>query len=327
MATIAVDAMGGDHAPVEIVHGGLEAAERGHEVVLVGDREQIVPILDAAGRDLPIVHATETIDMSDDPAKAIREKRDASISVAARLVKAGDVDAVVSAGSTGAAMAAAVFAIGRLDGVSRPAIASYFPSGTVVLDMGANLSCRPSDLAQFAVMGAALARTHYGMEQPTVGLLNIGAEAGKGRMLEREAYKLIGALPHLDFVGNVEGTDLALGRATVIVCDGYTGNILLKTAEGTAQMVFGFMMEAVSAPEYAEALQTLAPAVHDLREKLNPERAGGAHLLGIDGVVVITHGSSTRLSIRMAADTAGKAVAGQLPELIAAGLAESRELL
>lgn len=327
MATIAIDAMGGDNAPVEIVHGGIDAMRRGHEVVLVGDQARLSSILAAAGVELPVVHASETIDMSDDPAVAIREKRDASISVAARLVKSGEADGLVSAGSTGAAMAAAVFMIGRLAGVSRPAIASYFPSGSVVLDMGANLTCRPSDLAQFAVMGAALARTHHGVDKPTVGLLNIGAEAGKGRVLEREAYKLIEALPHVDFVGNVEATDLAMARSNVIVCDGYTGNVLLKTAEGAAKMVFGFMMEAVSAPEYAEALQTLAPAVVELRERLNPERMGGAHLLGVDGVVVITHGSSSRLAISTAVDTAAEAAEGRLPQLIAAGLAESEGLL
>lgn len=327
MATIAVDAMGGDNAPFEIVLGGIDAAKRGHDIVLVGDRDRVGAILAEAGEDLPIVHASQLIEMSDDPATAIREKRDASISVAARLVKRGDVDGLVSAGSTGAAMAAAVFMIGRLPGIARPAIASYFPSGSVVLDMGANLSCRPADLAQFAVMGAALARTHYGMEQPTVGLLNIGGEAGKGRGLERKAYKLMEALPHIAFIGNVEGTDLALAKANVIVCDGYTGNILLKTAEGTAKLVFGFMLEAVSAPEYAEALQTLAPAVAEIRERLNPERAGGAHLLGVDGVVVITHGSSTRLSISTAVDTAVEAVDGNLPGLIAAGVAESADVL
>jgi glycerol-3-phosphate acyltransferase PlsX len=165
------------------------------------------------------------------------------------------------------------------------------------------------------------------MDQPTVGLLNIGGEAGKGRLLEREAYKLMEALPRVDFIGNVEGTDLALAKANVIVCDGYTGNILLKTAEGTAKLVFGFMLEAVSAPEYAEALQTLAPAVMELRERLNPERAGGAHLLGVDGVVVITHGSSTRLSISTAVDTAAEAADGDLPGLIAAGVAESAAVL
>lgn len=327
MAIIAVDAMGGDNAPFEIVYGGIDAAAQGHDIVLVGDRTQVGPILLEAGADLPVVHASEKIDMSDDPATSIREKRDASISVAARMVKSGEADGLVSAGSTGAAMAAAVFMIGRLPGVSRPAIASYFPSGSVVLDMGANLSCRPTDLGQFAVMGAALARSHYGTEKPTVGLLNIGEEAGKGRALEREAYKLLEALPHIDFVGNVEGTDLALAKSNVIVCDGYTGNILLKTAEGTAKLVMQFMLEAVSAPEYAEALQTLAPAVTGLRDRLNPERAGGAHLLGVNGVVIITHGSSTRLSIEMAVNTAAEAIGADLPGMIAAGLADSEGVL
>jgi glycerol-3-phosphate acyltransferase PlsX len=325
MATIAIDAMGGDHAPAEIVHGGIDAHRRGRDVILVGEEIKIRPILDNAGVDIPIVHASEAIGMSDDPAVAIREKRDASISVAARLVRSGDADGLVSAGSTGAAMAAAVFMIGRLDGVSRPAIASFFPSGTLLLDLGANLSCRPADLAQFAVMGAALAKAHYGVDAPTVGLLNIGAEAGKGRALEREAHHLIASIPGIDFVGNVEGTDLVAGRANVIVCDGYTGNVLLKTAEGTAKMVMGFVLEAVSDPAYASALQTLAPAVAELRERLNPEKAGGAHLLGIDGVVVITHGSSSRVSINAAVDTAAEAVDGAVPRLIAAGLAAASQ--
>jgi glycerol-3-phosphate acyltransferase PlsX len=326
MATVAVDAMGGDNAPVETVHGGIEAAANGHEIVLVGDEAQLAPILHSTGTDLPIVHASETVEMSDDPAIAIREKRDASISVAARLVKNGDADAVVSAGSTGAALTAAVFTLGRLKGVSRPAIASYIPSGSVVLDMGANLTCRAQDLARFAVMGAALARTRGGLDRATVGLLNIGSEPGKGRVLEREAYELIAAIPGIDFVGNVEGTDLSKADADVIVCDGYTGNIMLKTAEGTARLLFKLILEAVAEPEYAEAVQKLAPAMMELRERLNPERAGGAHLLGVRGVVVVTHGSSTRLSISTAVATAAEAVEGGLPELIAAGLAESAGL-
>ena len=324
MATIAIDAMGGDNAPMEIVHGGIDAHRRGHQIVLVGDRARLEPILAEADAELPIVHASELIDMADDPAIAIREKRDASVSVAARMVKSGEADAMVSAGSTGAALAAATFMIGRLPGVSRPAIASYLPSGSVVLDMGANLSCRAPDLAQFAVMGAALARAHYGIAEPTVGLLNIGEEAGKGRLLEKEAYALLAALPNIDFIGNVEGTDLATGKSNVVVCDGYTGNILLKTAEGAAKMVLRMLLEAVSDPQYAEALQTLAPAVMGVRESLNPERHGGAHLLGVRGVVVITHGSSTRLSITHAVDTAAEAVDGGVPGLIAAGLTDGK---
>ena len=326
MATVAIDAMGGDNAPGEIVHGGVDAAANGHRVLLVGDEEQLAPILRSTGSDLPIVHASQAIEMSDDPAIAIREKRDASISVAARLVKDGAADAVVSAGSTGAALTAAVFTLGRLKGVSRPAIASYFPSGSVVLDMGANLSCRAHDLARFAVMGAALARTHYGLERASVGLLNIGSEPGKGRVLEREAHDLIASVPGIDFVGNIEASDLPRTNADVIVCDGYTGNIMLKTAEGTARLVFNLILDAVAAPEYAEAVQTLAPAMMELRERLNPERAGGAHLLGVRGVVVVTHGSSTRLSISTAVATAAEAVEGALPDLIAAGLAESAGL-
>ena len=320
MATIAIDAMGGDNAPAEIVHGGIDASTRGHDIVLVGDRARLEPILAEAGADLPIVHAGETIDMSDNPAVAIREKRDASISVAARLVKTGDADGLVSAGSTGAVLAAATFMIGRIPGISRPAVASYLPSGSVVLDMGANLTVRPSDLVQFAVMGTALARVHYGVAEPTVGLLNIGSEAGKGRVLEKEAYVLLDEFPNIDFIGNVEGSDIATGKCNVIVCDGYTGNVLLKTAEGVARMVFGLLLESVADPEYVEAVQKVAPAVMRLRERLNPERHGGAHLLGVKGVVVITHGSSTRVSITHAVDTAAEAVEGKVPESIAANL-------
>jgi glycerol-3-phosphate acyltransferase PlsX len=325
VATIAIDAMGGDNAPAEIVHGGIDASARGHDIVLVGDRARLEPILAEAGADLPIVHAGESIDMSDDAAVAIREKRDASISVAARLVKAGDVDGLVSAGSTGAVLAAATYMIGRLPGVSRPAIATYLPSGSVVIDMGANLSVRPTDLVQFAVMGTALARAHYSIAEPTVGLLNIGSEAGKGRVLEKEAYVLLEEHPNVNFIGNVEGTDLAAATSNVIVCDGYTGNILLKTAEGIAKMVFGLVLEAVSAPEYEEAVRQLAPAVFGLRDRLNPERHGGGHLLGVNGVVVITHGSSTRVSITHAIDTAVEAVDGRVPEMIAADLAAGKE--
>jgi glycerol-3-phosphate acyltransferase PlsX len=325
VATIAIDAMGGDNAPEEIVHGGLDASARGHDIVLVGDETRLAPLLAEAGADLPIVHAGETIGMSDDAAVAIREKRDASISVAARLVKAGDVDGVVSAGSTGAALAAATFMIGRLPGVSRPALASYLPSGSVVLDMGANLTVRPTDLVQFAVMGAALARAHYGVAEPTVGLLNIGSEAGKGRVLEKEAHVLLGKHPNVNFIGNVEGTDLAAARSNVIVCDGYTGNVLLKTAEGIARMVFGLVLEAVSGPEYSDAVEKLAPAVLGLRDRLNPERHGGAHLLGVKGVVVLTHGSSTRLSITHAVDTAAEAATAKVADMIAADLAGGRD--
>jgi glycerol-3-phosphate acyltransferase PlsX len=159
-----------------------------------------------------------------------------------------------------------------------------------------------------------------------VSLLNIGSEPNKGRVLEREAYDLLAALPGINFLGNIEGTDLAKAEANVIVCDGYTGNILLKTAEGTAKLIFSMILEAVSHPEYAEAVQKLAPAMLELREGLNPERAGGAHLLGVRGVVVVTHGSSTRLSISTAVTTAAEAVAGGLSDLIAAGLEESAGL-
>lgn len=317
---IALDAMGGDNAPVEIVHGGVAAARTGIEVILVGDRERVTPILGEAGVDLEVVHAGQVIEMADDPARAIRDKKDASVSVAARLVAEGRADGMVSAGSTGAAMAAAALMIGRLPGVARPAIASFFPNGKFVLDSGANLECRPEHLVQFAVMGRALSETYVGNEQPRIGLVSIGEERGKGRALEREAFVLLEQQPNLHFVGNVEGRDIAGDRADVLVTDGFTGNVLLKTAEGAVGMVMGLAATSIEAlgPDRAH---DLAPAVDDLRRHLSPERHGGGHLVGTKGVVVIAHGSSSRLAIANAVEMAAEGASRGLVAKIASGLA------
>src|SRR3989304_3809474 len=239
MARIALDAMGGDFAPQQTVLGALDAVGRGVDVVLVGDEPVLSRVLAEVGGTLPVVHAPETIGMADDPAAAIREKKGASVTVCARLVAEGEADGMVSAGSTGAAMAAAAIVIGRGAGGSRPAIATIFPLGipTVVLDAGANIDVKPEHLVQFAVMGSLVAEVYLGRTAPTVGLLNIGEERGKGRDLEREAYDLIAARDGVHFVGNVEGRDLGKGTADVIVTDGFTGNVLLKTAAGAAPAV------------------------------------------------------------------------------------------
>jgi glycerol-3-phosphate acyltransferase PlsX len=320
MPRIAVDAMGGDHAPLEIVRGSVEAARDGVDVVLVGDEARIRPLLERFDADLPVVHAGEVIGMEQDASRALREKRDASVLVAARLVKDGEADSLVSAGSTGATMAAAAFIIGRLDGVSRPAIASIFPTSEVVIDIGANLDVRPEHLVQFAVMGSAVSAVYNGVEKPRVGLLNIGSEPGKGRPLERVAFELLAETEAVNFIGNVEGTDFGRDRVDVFVTDGYTGNVLLKTGEGAARAMFRLIFEALEPEEYQEPLAQVVPAFMGLRQRLDPEHTGGAHLVGTKGVVVIAHGSSSHRAVENAIKMAVEGSDRGLVDRIAVGI-------
>ena len=323
MSVIAVDAMGGDRAPDEIVHGAIDAHRNGTDIVLVGDRERIEALVAEAGADIPVEHAGEVIEMADDPARAIREKKDSSISVAARLVAEGAAGGLVSAGSTGAALAAAAFIVGRLPGVSRPAIASLMPGNKMVLDAGANLACRPEHLAQFAIMGSALAQIHYHVDPPRVGLINIGEEKGKGRDLEKQAYDLLASLPGIDFVGNLDGRDLARDSAEVFVTDGFTGNVVLKTAEGAAQLVVSALQAALASRELEAASPEVGPALNGHLTRFDAESTGGAHLLGTRGVVVIAHGSSSRRAIGNAIDLAAEGVEDDLVAKVEAGVAES----
>lgn len=305
MARIALDAMGGDHAPAETVAGAVDAVERGIDVILVGDSETLDAELSKHDVSLPIVDAPDVIDMGDDPARALREKPEASISVAARLVREGSAEGFVSAGSTGAAMAAAAILVGRIEGVSRPAIATVFPtpdSPTLVLDSGANPDVKPDQLAQFGIMGAVASEVLLNVENPRVGLLSNGEEKGKGRALEKAAYELLEAGP-TEFVGNVEGRDIATDRADVIVTDGFTGNVFLKTTEGAARLVAQYFMDAISELPPSVQEQTL-PAIERVRERLDYETYGGAQLLGVRSVVVIAHGSSSRVAICNALTTA-----------------------
>jgi glycerol-3-phosphate acyltransferase PlsX len=324
MARIALDAMGGDDAPRQTVLGAIDAAERGVDVVMVGDESVLAAELAHHGADLPVVHAPEVIGMDEDPAAAIRSKKGASVTVAARLVSSGDAVGMVSAGSTGAALAAAAFVIGRVKGVARPAIATIFPIGspTVVLDAGANIDVKPEHLAQFASMGRVVAQIYLDIDEPTVGLLNIGEEEAKGRDLEKEAFGLIAAMP-LDFVGNVEGRDLGTGTADVIVTDGFTGNVLLKTAEGTSRAVGRFVLGALAEsddPAIQEASQVILPYLSELRQAFDPEAYGGAHLVGVKGTVVIAHGSSSRIAIANALELASEGAERDLVGRIEAGL-------
>lgn len=317
MARIALDAMGGDHAPAETVAGAVDAAAEGVDVVLVGDQSQLESELYERQSSLPIVAASDVIGMGDDPARALREKPNASISVAAKLVASGEADGFVSAGSTGAAMAAAAIIIGRVKGAARPAIATIFPTPgtpTLVLDSGANPEVKPEHLAQFAIMGSVAATALLGADPARVGLLSIGEEKGKGRDIERAAYDLIEAGP-VYFVGNVEGRDVATDKVDVIVTDGFTGNVFLKATEGTASLLNTYILEALSTLP-AETQAAVMPAFAKVKEKMDWENYGGAQLLGIKGAALIAHGSSSRRAVTnaliMARDSADKDLAGRL---------------
>ena len=321
MARIALDAMGGDLAPGETVAGAVDAAAKGIEVVLVGDQKILADELSKHEVSLPIVDAPDVIGMGDDPASALREKPEASVSVAAKLVREGSADGFVSAGSTGAAMAAAAILVGRIRGVARPAIATIFPtpgSPTMVLDSGANPDVKPDLLAQFGIMGSVASETLLGVERPRVGLLSNGEEKGKGRDLERAAYELLEAGP-TEFIGNVEGHDIAADTADVIVTDGFTGNIFLKTAEGAARLVARYFLEATSELP-AETQQEVFPALARVRQRMDSETYGGGQLLGLRSVVVIAHGSSSRVAICNALAMAKEGADHDLPGRLASRL-------
>jgi glycerol-3-phosphate acyltransferase PlsX len=309
---VAVDAMGGDRAPGEIVAGARRAAEEfGIPVLLVGDPDRIG---DAGG--LPVCPATEVIDMSDDPGQAVRRKKDSSLVRAAEAVRDGWASAMVSAGNTGATMASALFRMGRLPGVARPAIATSIPvpggSPTLLLDSGANADCVASWLVQFAQMGAAFARQRYGLAEPRVGLLSIGEEKTKGNVLVKETHALLAAGaagPDVHFIGNVEGRDVMTDDVDVVVTDGFTGNVTLKALEGSLKFMVGAVFAALrSAPEVEVAAEVVLPVLAPLAERLDPESHGGAVLLGVDGVCIISHGSSSARAILNAVRVASDAV-------------------
>lgn len=313
---IAVDVMGGDKGPGEIVAGAREAAERfGVPVVLVGRPEAI----DDPG-DLEVWAASEVIDMADDAMQGVRRKKDASMVRAAEAVRDGRASAMVSAGNTGAAMGSALLRMGRISGVARPAIATMLPvpgsSPTVLLDSGANAECTPPWLLQFAQMGAAYAVLRLGKDEPTVGLLSIGEEKSKGNDLVKAAHLLLaeeGAMSTGRFIGNVEGRDVLTDAADVVVTDGFTGNVVLKTLEGSVRVVVDALLKAMTSTEEARgAAKVLLPALLPLQAELDPDTYGGAALLGVDGICIISHGSSSARAIVNAVGLAAEMVAGDL---------------
>ena len=291
MLPVAVDALGGDKAPAEIVEGAKQAVAAGIPVLLVGPA-------DLANRgDLPLHVATEFIDMHEDPASSVRNKKDSTLVVSADLVRDGKASAMISAGNTGATMASALLRMGRIKGVKRPAIATPIPvpgsTPTVMLDAGANAEVEAEWMTQFAVMGSVYANARYGIERPRVGLLSIGEEPGKGDTLRKKSYELLSAMSDINFIGNVEGRDIMTPDVDVVVTDGFTGNVALKTLEGTMRTIVKELFASIGEPQYKEHTEALMPALLNLYSKFDPDSTGGAILLGVDGVCIISHGSSS----------------------------------
>ena len=312
---IALDAMGGDYAPKEIVLGGLQALQEYdyiEKLYLVGQIDKIEAVLaEQSSLDrskIELVEATEVIEMEDHPANAYRRKKDASITVATRLVKEGTADAVVSAGSTGGQMVAALFGLGRIKGVKRPAIGRVIPTmtgGKLLVDSGANTNVDVENLVQFAQMGSIYMQCVGGIESPKVGLINNGAEETKGSELTQETYQKLKELDNINFIGNIEGRDVPAGAADVMTCDGFTGNVVLKTMEGMAKVIMTMLEAEVKASlRCTVGAGLMKPALRGLKRKMDYAEYGGAPLLGVNGVSVVCHGSSKAKAIYKAIDIA-----------------------
>ncbi|MDR3589653.1 MAG: phosphate acyltransferase PlsX [Negativicutes bacterium] len=328
---VALDAMGGDFAPDEVVLGAVEAArEYNCEIVLVGDEAKLLPLLekysDWSQLGLTVHHASQVIEMTEHPGAAVRRKKDASVVVATRLVKQGVCDVVISAGSTGAAVAAALLGLGRIKGIERPAIATPIPnlSGTtVLLDSGANVDSKAKHLVQSAIMGSIYAQYILGVDDPRVGLLTIGEEETKGNEVVLATYPLLKALKTIRFIGNVEGRDIPKGTVDVVVCDGFVGNIVLKTGEGFASAIMQLLKNAIKQAGFFVKIASLMvlPAFKSLKAKLDYAEYGGAPLLGVAGGFIICHGSSKakaiKNAIRVAREFSEKQVVEHIRENIA----------
>lgn len=344
MIKIAVDAMGGDYAPRNVVHGAVDSARNAkdqYEIILVGDKYKIEAELirhfrihfsstfRASELPLSVVHASQQIEMGESPLAAIKAKPDSSIGVALQLQKDGKTNAVVSAGNTGAVMASALFRLGRIPGVSRPGIGQILPSegGRVLLtDVGANVDSKPIHLLQFAVMGSVFFREIFNVERPTVGLLNVGQEESKGNELVKKAYHIL-QKSHLNFIGNVEGRDIMRNVANVVVCDGFVGNIVLKFAE-SFHKVFGSGLRKEIGKRIFSQLGAflMKPSFDGLRKVFDYQEYGGAPLLGVNGVCIIAHGRSTPRAIKNAIREAFKAAKLNINEMIRVECSKCHEL-
>lgn len=322
MARIAVDAMGGDNAPSVVVEGAVQACrELGADVILVGDetriRGELVRLGAADQKGITIRHTTQVVDMDENPGHAIRKKKDASIRVIFDLVKSGEADAAMSAGNSGAMLAAAVFVLGRLPGVERPAVVAFLPTlhGKIaLLDAGANVDVKPLHLVQFGLLGEVYCRRVMGIARPRVGVLSNGEEASKGTTLTRCVADALAHTPHMDFRGYAEGKDLFSGAFDVVVTDGFTGNVVLKTAEGTAWAFRQFLKHSIERSAMAKMGALLMKPVFDqVRKKLDYAEYGGAPLVGCEGTAILAHGRSDARAIRNAIRAAAEA-AGPLAE-------------
>lgn len=306
MIRIAVDAMGGDHAPAEIIKGAvLASVELPIRIILVGDRQKIETELRRCRKkgDISVVHASETIGNNEPPVAAVKQKKDSSINVAVGLVKNREADAVVSAGNTGALMAAGLFGLGRIAGVERPAIAAIFPtpSGPILLlDMGANVDCKPKHLQQFAEMGSQYAEHVMRKQSPRVGLLNIGEEKEKGNELVMQSWTLLKEAK-INFVGNVEAKEILAGKVDVIVCDGFVGNLILKFGESISDFILTLFKKELAKNIISKfAAFLLLPALAGIKKSVDYDEAGGAPMLGINGIVFKAHGRAKAKAIKNA---------------------------
>jgi phosphate acyltransferase len=326
---IVLDCMGGDFGPEPNVEAAVDAARTlKHEIVLVGKQDQIRPLLNkhqTGGLMLPIVHAGEVVEMDEHPAQAVKAKKDNSISVGMRMLKRGEADAFVTMGNTGAGMAAALFELGRIKGVLRPAIAAAIPHPkgfTFMTDIGANAEVKPEYLVQFAVMGSVYVEKVLGVRAPKVALLSNGEEDSKGTDTVQQANEMLRQSKHLNFIGNVQGYDILKGTADVVITDGFTGNIAIKLMEGMLPMVESLLKTAF----YSNTKMKIAGALARdgikgaIKGALNYEKIGGAPLLGVDGVVIIGHGRSKAPAIYAAIERAAEAVKGNVVETIERGL-------
>lgn len=323
-ARIAIDAMGGDHAPAEIITGALRAREElDVDILLVGDPQQIEAHLPQQTNfgQLEIVPSEGTIEMHEEPLSGIKRKPKASINVAMDLVKQQRADAVVSAGHSGAAMAAGLLRLGRLKGIDRPAIGAVLPTiaskPVIILDVGANVDCRPKFLEQFALMGSVYSQYVMGVDDPKVGLLNIGEESCKGNDLAIRTYELLEKNPRVSFIGNAEGRDVLSGRFDVIVCDGFTGNVLLKFAEAVGEVMLQILREELPQGLRGQiGTAILKPNLRRIKQRVDHAEHGGGLLLGVAGICIISHGSSQAPSVFNAIRLAKEAIDRQVLEHI-----------
>jgi glycerol-3-phosphate acyltransferase PlsX len=328
---IVVDAMGGDHAPAVVVEGAVQAArDLGLEIILVGQREAVEAELagrDTAGLGLTVHHASQVIEMDEHPAAAVRAKKDSSMVVGMELIKRREADAFFTAGNSGGALAAALFRLGRIRGIKRPALSTIFPSQAsqgycFLLDIGANADCRPEYLVQFALMGSVYAERVLGVPNPRVAIVSNGEEEGKGNQLVQETAPLLKA-SSLNFVGNAEGKDIPRGHADVIVTDGFTGNVIIKLAEGVSKFLLEVLKTEITSSNVSKVGAMLAkPAFDHVKKRLDYREYGGAPLLGVDGVVIVGHGRSDARAIRNGIRVAAQAVENGVLDAIKQGLAE-----